>query len=59
MRANVHDMSPALVKTPRAECEMAQIALNRPRSLAAKILWTVMIVFGCVAVISIIVLAAR
>jgi len=47
---------------PRTNCEndvIAQVALNRPRSLLAKILWLVMIVFGCVAVISMFALAAH
>ena len=38
---------------------MAQIALNRPRSPVAKVLWLALMVFGCVAIIAMIVLAGR
>ena len=43
----------------RQDCAMAQIALNRPRSPVAKVLWLALMVFGCVAIIAMIVLAGR
>jgi len=41
------------------KCAMAQIALNRPRTPVAGILYGLMILYGCVAVISMLILGAR
>lgn len=44
---------------PKPECDFAQIALNRPRSVTTKILYVVMMAWGIIALTAMLVLASR
>jgi len=46
-------------KSSRQDCDMAQVALNRPRTPVAWVLWSMLMLFGCAAVVAIFLLAAR
>ena len=52
-------MADGVAKPPQESCDLAQIALNSPRSLVAKILYCLLIAFGVIALTAMFVLSGR